>query len=64
MNLVEHFLTISFSTMNLFSFMAGMLWSLWNFTTWGGTRKLWMQVLLYTVGVALYYFAKSEGYIK
>jgi hypothetical protein len=63
MNFVEHFLMISFQTLNLFSFMLGTLWALWNITTWGNPRKLWMQVLLYTAGVGLYYFAKSEGWL-
>lgn len=64
MNHLENFLTISVYNLNLFSFMVGMLWTLWNITTWGNPRKLWMQVLVYTAGVGLYYFAKSEGFLK
>lgn len=63
MNYIEHFLTISFSGLNLFSFMLGMLYTLSNISTFGNPKKLWLQVLLYAVGVALYYFAKSEGYL-
>lgn len=43
--------------------MVGMLYTLWNITTWGNPRKLWMQVLLYTAGVGFYYFMKSQGWL-
>lgn len=63
MDHLESFFTISIFHLNLFSFMLGMLWTLWNITTWGNPRKLWMQVVLYTVAVGVYYFLKSEGWI-
>jgi hypothetical protein len=61
-NTIQSFLTISVHELNLFSFMLGILYSLLNIR-WDNQTKLWMHVVIYTVFVALYYFAKSSGYV-
>jgi hypothetical protein len=61
-NILQRFLTISVYELNLFSFILGMVYTLWNIR-WGNQAKLWMHVVIYTVFVALYYFAKSSGYL-
>lgn len=58
-NLVEHFLMISPFTLNLFSFMCGMLYTLVNITTWGNPVRLWMHIVIYITGIALYYYIKA-----
>jgi hypothetical protein len=60
MNGLEHFLTISLLTLNLFSFVMGMLYTLMSMNTWGNQKTLWFQILLYVTAVALYYYAKAE----
>lgn len=60
--IIENFLTISVYELNLFSFVLGMVYTLCN-VRWGNQSKLWMHVVLYLVIVALYYFAKSNGYL-
>lgn len=58
--ILQSFLTISAYKLNLFSFILGMVYTLWNIR-WGNQASLWMHVVIYVIGVALYYFAKSEG---
>lgn len=60
--ILQSFLTISVYELNLFSFILGMVYTLWT-VRWGNQAKLWMHVVIYVVGVALYYFAKSSGYL-
>jgi hypothetical protein len=59
---IRSFFTISVYELNLFSFILGMVYSLWN-VRWDNQAKLWMHVVIYMVFVALYYFAKSSGYL-
>ena len=60
MNGLEHFLTISINTLNLFSFMMGMLYTLMSMNTWGNQKSLWFQILLYVAAVAFYFYLKAE----
>jgi hypothetical protein len=60
---METFFTISFGSLNLFSFMLGMLYTLSNITTFGNPKKLWLQVVLYVAGISAYFYLKSIGYI-
>jgi len=59
---MESFLSISVYNLNLFSFILGMVYTLCN-VRWGNQSKLWMHVVIYAILVALYYFAKSEGFL-
>jgi len=59
---IESLLTISVYNLNLFSFILGMVYTLWNIR-WGNQSKLWMHIVVYVVFVALYYYAKSEGFL-
>ena len=59
-NWLENFMTISPWSLNLFSFVLGMFYTLANISTWGNPRRLWSQVVLYTALVAVYYYLKSE----
>lgn len=62
--MIETFFTISIYNLNLFSFMLGILYALMGMNTWGNQKDLWGTVILYVAGVALYYFAKSEGLLE
>lgn len=62
--MIETFFTISIYNLNLFSFMLGILYALMSMNTWGNQKDLWGTVILYVAGVALYYFAKSEGLLE
>jgi hypothetical protein len=57
------FLSISIVELNLFSFMLGMVYTLCN-VRWGNQSNLWMHVVIYMAFVALYYFAKAEGWLE
>ncbi len=59
---MESFLAISIYKLNLFSFILGMVYTLCN-VRWGNQSKLWMHVVFYAILVALYYFAKFEGFL-
>ncbi len=59
---IESLLTISVYNLNLFSFMLGMVYTLWN-ARWGNQSKLWMHIVVYVIFVAFYYYAKSEGFL-
>jgi hypothetical protein len=59
---IESLLTISVYNLNLFSFILGMVYTLWNIR-WGNQSKLWMHIVVYVIFVALYYYAKSEGFL-
>jgi hypothetical protein len=59
---MENFFTISIYNLNLFSFILGMVYTLCN-VRWGNQSKLWMHVVIYTIFVALYYFAKFKGFL-
>jgi len=59
---IESLLTISVYNLNLFSFILGMVYTLWN-VRWGNQSKLWMHIVVYVIFVALYYYAKSEGFL-
>jgi hypothetical protein len=60
---MQTFFEISFVSLNLFSFMLGMLYTLSNISTFGNPKKLWLQVVAYIVGIAIYFYLKSIGYI-
>ena len=64
MNFLESFFTISVYNLNLFSFVLGMLWCMMNMNAWGNQKSMWSQILLYTIGVALYYYGVSKGWIQ
>ena len=59
---IESLLTISVYNLNLFSFILGMVYTLWN-VRWGNQSRLWMHIVVYVIFVALYYYAKSEGFL-
>jgi hypothetical protein len=61
-HVIESLLTISVYNLNLFSFILGMVYTLWN-VRWGNQSKLWMHIVVYVIFVALYYYAKSEGFL-
>jgi hypothetical protein len=60
-NFIQSFFTISVFSLNLFSFILGMLWCMLNMTSFGNQKSIWLQILGYTVGVAVYYFGQSKG---
>ncbi len=60
---MQTFFDISFVSLNLFSFMLGVLYTLSSVTAFGNPVKLWLQVVLYVAGIAIYFFMKSQGYI-
>lgn len=59
MNFFENFFSISIYSLNLFSFMLGMLYALYNVSFWTNMRKLWMLIILYVVGIAIYYYLRT-----
>ena len=61
-HVIESLLTISVYNLNLFSFILGMVYTLWN-VRWGNQSRLWMHIVVYVIFVALYYYAKSEGFL-
>jgi len=61
-NLIQSFFTISLYHLNLFSFVLGVLYALMGMNSWGNQKDLWSTVILYVIGVAAYYFGKSEGW--
>ena len=64
MNFLQSFFTISVYNLNLFSFVLGMLWCMLNMNSFGNQKSMWSQILLYTIGVALYYYGVSKGWIQ
>lgn len=64
MDFFQTFLTISLNTLNLFSFMVGMFYTLLSMSSWGNQKSLWLQVLLYVAAVGFYYYLKSEVFTK
>ena len=61
-NLIQSFFAISLYHLNLFSFVLGVLYALMGMNSWGNQKDLWSTVILYVIGVAAYYFGKSEGW--
>ena len=61
---MQTFFDISFVSLNLFSFMLGMLYTLCAVTTFGNPVKLWLHVVVYIAGVALYFYLNSTGHIQ
>jgi hypothetical protein len=53
------FFVISVASLNLFSFVLGMLYTLAN-VTWANPRKLWLQVVLYFIVVAFYFYLQTK----
>jgi len=49
----ENFFSVGFSTLNLLSFVLGLMYGLVSYK-WNPWRA-WMKVVLYFVGVAIYY---------
>ena len=54
------FLTISFASLNLFSFILGMLYALSSISTIGNPKNLWLQVVGYFIAVAFYFYLKNN----
>jgi hypothetical protein len=61
---MQTFFEISFVSLNLFSFMLGMLYTLCAITTFGNPVKLWLHVVVYVAGLALYFYLNSTGNIQ
>jgi hypothetical protein len=61
---MQTFFDISFVSLNLFSFMLGMLYTLCAITTFGNPVKLWLHVVVYIAGIALYFYLNSIGHIQ
>ena len=59
MDFLNTFFAISFWNLNLFSFILGMTYTLLNVTLYS-QRNLWIQVVLYFIGVALYFYLKAN----
>jgi hypothetical protein len=53
-----NFFEISLATLNLFSFVLGGIWGL--STSRFNPYKSWWMVILYFVGVAIYFWAKTQ----
>lgn len=54
------FFDISLGSVNLFSFVVGMIYAYVSTYTWGGKRTTFLFILLYFVGVAVYYYLKAN----
>jgi hypothetical protein len=52
---MEQFLTISFSKLNLFSFMLGVFFAISN-ATLRNMRETWTMLLLYVICVGVYFY--------
>lgn len=55
------FLEISVGTLNLFSFVLGLIYAYMSTYTWGGKRTTFLFILLYFIGVAGYYYLKANN---
>jgi hypothetical protein len=58
-NTLHNFLMISLPSMNLFSFVLGMLYTLSSISTIGNPKNLWLQVVSYFVIVSLYFYLQT-----
>jgi hypothetical protein len=56
MDNMETFFTISLKTLNLFSFMLGVLYAMSSSYGWYGRRNVWLLVVVYATGVATFYY--------
>lgn len=54
------FFDISLASINLFSFVVGMIYAYLSTYTWGGKRTTFLFILLYFIGVAVYYYLKAN----
>lgn len=54
------FFDISLGSVNLFSFVVGMIYAYVSTYTWGGKRTTFLFILLYFIGVAVYYYLKAN----
>jgi hypothetical protein len=59
-NIFHNLLQISLPTLNLFSFVLGMLYTLSHISTIGNPRNLWLQVVSYFVIIALYFYLQTK----
>lgn len=55
-NTLHNFLMISLPTLNLFSFVLGMLYTLSSISTIGNPKSLWLQVVGYFIVIAFYFY--------
>jgi len=55
------FFKISLDNLNLFSFVLGVLWCLFESYGWYGKRNMWIIVVCYFAGLALYFYLISIG---
>jgi len=61
---MQTFFDISFVSLNLFSFMLGMLYTLSTIKTFGNPVKLWLHIVVYVAGLALYFYLNGAGNIQ
>jgi hypothetical protein len=61
---MQTFFDISIVSLNLFSFMLGMLYTLCAITTFGNPVKLWLHIVVYVAGLALYFYLNGTGNIQ
>ena len=54
------FFDISLQSLNLFSFILGLLWALLGSYGWYGKRDLWFTVVIYFAGLAVVYYLRAE----
>ena len=57
---MKTFFDISLVSLNLFSFMLGVLYASVNSYGWFGRRNVWLLIVFYCAGLALYYYLKAE----
>ena len=55
-----NFFKISLDSLNLFSFVIGLLWALLGSYGWYGKRDIWFIVVCYFIGVAVFFYARAE----
>ncbi len=61
---MQTFFDISIVSLNLFSFMLGMLYTLSTIKTFGNPVKLWLHIVVYVAGLALYFYLNGTGNIQ
>jgi uncharacterized membrane protein YagU involved in acid resistance len=57
--ITDTLLNISVLKLNLFSFVLGMIYAMVQSTWYGARTRVWLQVVLYFIIVAVYYAGKA-----
>jgi hypothetical protein len=57
---MSNFFDISFSALNLFSFILGAFWSVSSCVGFYGKRDVWVTIIFYFIGVAVYFYLQAH----